>query len=64
MAIAKMSVADLEEFLRKEFPQAFTYDDIRIESADGETADDQTLGVDHDPLLRHFGGLGRERAHV
>lgn len=38
MAIAKMSVADLEEFLRKEFPQAFAYDDIRIESADGETA--------------------------
>ena len=38
MAIAKMSVADLEEFLRKEFPQAFTYDDIRSESADGETA--------------------------
>ena len=30
----------------------------------GETTDDQTLGVDHDPLLRHFGGLGRERAHV
>jgi uncharacterized protein (TIGR00369 family) len=38
MAIAKMSVADLEEFLRKEFPQAFVFDDIRIESADGETA--------------------------
>ena len=38
MAIAKMSVTDLEEFLRKEFPQAFTHDDIRIESADGETA--------------------------
>lgn len=38
MAIAKMSVADLEEFLRKEFPQAFAFDDVRIESADGETA--------------------------
>ncbi len=38
MATAKMSVADLEEFLRKEFPQAFAFDDIRIESADGETA--------------------------
>ena len=37
MTIAKMSVADLEEFLRKEFPQAFTFDDIKIESADGET---------------------------
>ncbi|QPF82108.1 PaaI family thioesterase [Bradyrhizobium genosp. L] len=38
MAIAKMSVADVEEFLRREFPQAFVHDDIRIESADGETA--------------------------
>ncbi|WGS17042.1 MULTISPECIES: PaaI family thioesterase [unclassified Bradyrhizobium] len=38
MAIAKMSVADVEEFLRREFPQAFAFDDIRIESADGETA--------------------------
>jgi uncharacterized protein (TIGR00369 family) len=38
MTIAKMSVADLEEFLRREFPQAFASDDIRIESADGETA--------------------------
>ncbi|KJC56835.1 phenylacetic acid degradation protein [Bradyrhizobium sp. LTSPM299] len=37
MAIAKMSVAELEEFLRREFPQAFASDDIRIESADGET---------------------------
>ena len=38
MATAKMSVADVEEFLRKEFPQAFVHDDVRIESADGETA--------------------------
>ncbi|WGR91912.1 PaaI family thioesterase [Bradyrhizobium sp. ISRA443] len=38
MAIAKMSVADVEEFLRREFPQAFAFDDIRIESADGESA--------------------------
>ncbi|KRP85918.1 MULTISPECIES: PaaI family thioesterase [Bradyrhizobium] len=38
MATAKMSVADVEEFLRREFPQAFVYDDVRIESADGETA--------------------------
>lgn len=38
MAIAKMSVADVEEFLRREFPQAFVHDDVRIESADGETA--------------------------
>ncbi|MCP1844185.1 uncharacterized protein (TIGR00369 family) [Bradyrhizobium sp. USDA 4538] len=33
-----MSVADVEEFLRREFPQAFVHDDVRIESADGETA--------------------------
>src|SRR5215510_10657812 len=38
MATAKMSVAEVEEFLRREFPQALVYDDVRIESADGETA--------------------------
>ena len=37
MAIAKMSVAELVEFLRREFPQAFTSDEIMIESADGQT---------------------------
>ncbi len=35
MAIAKMSVAQLEEFLHVEFPQAFSGGDISIESADG-----------------------------
>jgi uncharacterized protein (TIGR00369 family) len=35
MAIAKMSVAELERFLLDEFPQAFQGGDIRIESADG-----------------------------
>ena len=35
MATAKMSVADLERFLRAEFPQAFSNGDIKIESADG-----------------------------
>jgi len=35
MATAKMSVADLERFLRAEFPQAFSDGDIKIESADG-----------------------------
>lgn len=35
MAIAKMSVADLERFLQIEFPQGFRSDDIKIESADG-----------------------------
>ena len=37
MAAAKMSVAELEKFLREEFPQAFSDGDITIESADGET---------------------------
>ena len=37
MAEAKMSVAELEKFLREEFPQAFSDGDITIESADGET---------------------------
>ncbi len=37
MAIAKMSVAELDKFLREEFPQAFSIGDITIESADGET---------------------------
>ena len=35
MVIAKMSAAELEKFLRAEFPQAFSGDDISIESADG-----------------------------
>jgi uncharacterized protein (TIGR00369 family) len=35
MAIAKMSVAELETFLHREFPQAFANGDIGIESADG-----------------------------
>ncbi|MEA2793542.1 MAG: hypothetical protein QOI87_922 [Bradyrhizobium sp.] len=35
MAIAKMSVAELEKFLHAEFPQAFSGGDISIESADG-----------------------------
>lgn len=35
MAIAKMTVAELEEFLRVEFPQSFGSGDTSIESADG-----------------------------
>ena len=35
MAIEKMSVAELEEFLRVEFPQSFGSGDTSIESADG-----------------------------
>ncbi len=37
MTAAKMSVAELEDFLHVEFPQAFSNGDIRIVSADGET---------------------------
>ena len=38
MAVAKMSVPELEAFLHAEFPQAFTTGgDIRIEQADGES---------------------------
>ena len=37
MAAAKMSVAEVEQFLRDEFPQAFSGGDITIESADGQT---------------------------
>ena len=37
IAVAKMSVAELEAFLRVEFPQTFGGDDVTIESADGET---------------------------
>lgn len=35
MATAKMSIRELEEFLRAEFPQAFSGNDIAIEAADG-----------------------------
>ena len=35
MAIARMSVAELDRFLHAEFPQAFRGGDISIESADG-----------------------------
>ena len=35
MAIAKMSVAELDEFLRGEFPQSFGSGDTTIEHADG-----------------------------
>jgi uncharacterized protein (TIGR00369 family) len=38
MALAKMSVAELEQFLRDEFPQAFSGGDITIESADGQAS--------------------------
>lgn len=37
MAVLKMSVADIRQFLREEFPQVFGSDDIAIEAADGDT---------------------------
>jgi uncharacterized protein (TIGR00369 family) len=37
MAIARMSVAELEKYLHDEFPQAFQGGEISIESADGES---------------------------
>jgi len=37
MAIAKMTVAELEEYLHAVFPQVFSDGDISIESADGTT---------------------------
>src|SRR6266702_4691508 len=37
MAVMKMSVADIREFLRQEFPQVFSGDDFALESADGQT---------------------------
>jgi uncharacterized protein (TIGR00369 family) len=37
MTVVKMSVAELEEFLRVEFPQSFGSGDTTIESADGAT---------------------------
>jgi uncharacterized protein (TIGR00369 family) len=33
-----MGVAELEEFLQREFPQAFSHGDISIETADGRTS--------------------------
>ncbi|MFC0243027.1 PaaI family thioesterase [Rhodopseudomonas telluris] len=38
MTHARMSVAELETFLNREFPQAFSHGDIAIESADGRTS--------------------------
>jgi uncharacterized protein (TIGR00369 family) len=39
MAIAKMTVPALEQFLRREFPQAFSAGDIAIEAADGASCE-------------------------
>jgi uncharacterized protein (TIGR00369 family) len=37
MTVMKMSVVDIQKFLREEFPQVFSGDDIAIENANGET---------------------------
>ncbi|MFZ5740030.1 uncharacterized protein (TIGR00369 family) [Rhodopseudomonas thermotolerans] len=38
MTHARMSVSELEDFLQREFPQAFSHGDISIETADGRTS--------------------------
>jgi uncharacterized protein (TIGR00369 family) len=38
MTKAKMTVAEIEAFLHREFPQAFSSGDIQIETADGQTS--------------------------
>src|SRR3978361_303388 len=55
MAIAKMSVAELEEFLRVEFPQSFGSGDTSIESADGGTC---LLRQRYSDRMRRPGGTG------
>ncbi|ABE39935.1 PaaI family thioesterase [Rhodopseudomonas pseudopalustris] len=38
MTHARMSVAEIEDLLHREFPQAFSHGDISIETADGRTS--------------------------
>ena len=37
MAVMKMGVAEIEKFLREEFPQVFAGDEFRLEHADGHS---------------------------
>src|SRR5260370_10505054 len=37
MTAARMTVAELDAFLRTELPQMFNYDDLTIEHADGQS---------------------------
>jgi uncharacterized protein (TIGR00369 family) len=37
MAVMKMGVAEIEKFLREEFPQVFAGNEFRLEHADGQT---------------------------
>src|ERR1700743_2183513 len=53
MTAVKMSVAELEDFLRVEFPQSFGSGDTQIESADGETRMLRPRSGDH--MLRPGG---------
>ncbi len=55
MAEAKMSVAELEQFLRAEFPQTFGSGDTTIEQADGETCRMRQRYGDH--MLRPGGTI-------
>ncbi|HEV7600186.1 MAG TPA: PaaI family thioesterase [Bradyrhizobium sp.] len=55
MAIAKMSVAELDAFLLKEFPQAFASGDIAIERADGTSC--LIRERFHDGMLRPGGTI-------
>ena len=52
---AKMTVAELQAFLHKEFPQAFASGEILIESADGETS---LLRQPYDARMLRPGGTG------
>ena len=55
MALAKMSVAELDAFLLREFPQAFASGDITIERADGESC--LIRERFHDRMLRPGGTI-------
>ena len=55
MALAKMSVAELDTFLLREFPQAFASGDITIERADGESC--LIRERFHDRMLRPGGTI-------
>jgi uncharacterized protein (TIGR00369 family) len=55
MALAKMSLAELDAFLLKEFPQAFASGDITIERADGMSC--RIRERFHDRMLRPGGTI-------
>src|SRR6202034_2463801 len=53
MSVMKMGAAEIEQFLREEFPQVFASDNIRIESADGRAC--VLRQRYHDSMLRPGG---------